>query len=114
MYTCPVIITQYIYVLITGQTIPYIFPVDIEGVVGQNVTITCVVGTSEPELTNLVTTGRQQLAAAKVVLSDRVVFTYGPLTSADDGLLVMCSYGQPPFPTGNITVLCKFGKVCSR
>ena len=87
---------------------------NIEGVVGENVTITCVVGTSEPELTNLVTTGSQQLEATKVVLSDRVVFTYGPLTSADDGVSVMCSYGQAPFPTGNIAVFCKFGKVCPR
>ena len=99
------------YFLTTGQTIPYIDPVDIEGVVGENVIITCVVGTLEPELTNLVTTfgnqRAQQLEATKVVLSDRVVFTYGPLTSADDGLSVMCSYGQAPYPTGNITVLCK-------
>lgn len=105
--------TQHHQFLPSGQTVPRIEPEIISGIVGERVNITCVVGTVEPELTQLVTTGSLQLDAVKLVLSDKVIFTYGPLMPADDNRPVMCSYGQSPFPTGTITVLCKLGKVCS-
>lgn len=98
-----VILTACLLALGYGQV--SIDPVQISGRVGENVTITCIVGTVEPESAQLTTDNNQQLTVnGRDILSDRVVFYYGPLTPEDDGRLVVCNYGTER-ATGSISVL---------
>ncbi len=78
------------------------------GNAGDIVTITCIVGNVEPGSTMLLTDNAQQLAIInQTVLTDRVVYTFGPLDSEDNGRTVICQYGTNQ-ASGNISVLCEF------
>ncbi len=93
-------------ILFAGQQ-PVIEPMLIVGRAGENVTITCIVGDSEPSSTMILTDNSQQLMInSQDLQNDRVVYTYGPLVPGDEGRMVICQYGVEQAP-GSISVLCK-------
>ncbi len=102
------IILCFCLILFAGQpVIPVIEPVLIEGRAGENVTITCIVGDSEPSSTMILTDSSQQLMTnTQDLQTDRVVYTYGPLVPGDEGRMVICQYGVEQ-ASGSISVLCK-------
>ncbi len=78
------------------------------GNAGDIVNITCIVGDVEPGSTMLLTDNAQQLSTIdQNVLTDRVVYTFGPLAPEDEGRTVICQYGDFQ-ASGNISVLCEF------
>ncbi len=82
-------------------------PVLVTGRLGEMVTFACIVGTSEPSSTQVLTDGNQLLITnSQDVQSDRVVYTYGPLEISDEGRELVCRYAQMD-AMGSITVLCK-------
>ena len=80
------------------------------GRAGEIVTITCIVGDSEPNSIIILTDNSQQLMTnTQDLQTDRVVYTYGPLVPGDEGRMVICQYGVEQ-ASGSISVLCKSSK----
>ncbi|XP_064396616.1 uncharacterized protein LOC135343564 isoform X2 [Halichondria panicea] len=91
-------------VLCYGQQ-PVIEPVLVVGRAGEIVTITCIVGDSEPNSIIILTDNSQQLMTnTQDLQTDRVVYTYGPLVPGDEGRMVICQYGVEQ-ASGSISVL---------